>query len=83
MPQSSSIALTVSVEYVVEFAVAKVQSLMLTMAAFSAYLDGRNHAIVITESLARLIAAIRITSVRWRSYLTPEHTLIFHSLVFR
>ena len=32
-------------------------------------LDGRNRAIVITESLARVIAAIRITSVRWRSYL--------------
>ena len=32
-------------------------------------LDGRNRAIVIAESLARIIAAIRITSVRWRSYL--------------
>ena len=32
-------------------------------------LDGRNRAIVIAESLARVIAAIRITSVRWRSYL--------------
>ena len=28
-----------------------------------------NRARVLTESLARLIAAIRITSVRWRSYL--------------
>ena len=32
-------------------------------------LDGRNRARVIAESLARVIAAIRITSVRWRSYL--------------
>ena len=32
-------------------------------------LDGRNRAIVIAEALARVIAAIRITSVRWRSYL--------------
>ena len=32
-------------------------------------LDGRNRAIVIAESLARVIAAIRITSVHWRSYL--------------
>ena len=29
----------------------------------------RNSARVIAESLARVIAAIRITSVRWRSYL--------------
>ena len=33
------------------------------------FLEGRNHARVIAESLARIIAAIRITSVRWRSYL--------------
>ena len=32
-------------------------------------LDGRNRAIVIWESLARVIVAIRIASVRWRSYL--------------
>ena len=32
-------------------------------------LDGWNRAIVIAESRARVIAAIRITSVRWRSYL--------------
>ena len=32
-------------------------------------LDGRNRARVIAESLARVIAAIRITSVRWRPYL--------------
>ena len=32
-------------------------------------LDGRNRAIVIAESLARVLAAIRIASVRWRSYL--------------
>ena len=33
------------------------------------HLDGRNRAIVIAESLARVIAAIRITSACWRSYL--------------
>ena len=32
-------------------------------------LDGRNRAVVIAESLARVIAAIRIASARWRSYL--------------
>ena len=32
-------------------------------------INGRNRAIVIAESLVRVIAAIRITSVRWRSYL--------------
>ena len=32
-------------------------------------LDGRDRARVIAESLARVIAAIRITSVRWRPYL--------------
>ena len=37
-------------------------------------LDGRHRAIVIAESLARVIAAIRITSVRWRSYLPPPKT---------
>ena len=36
-------------------------------------LDGRIHAIVIAESLAREIAEIRITSVGWRSYLLPKH----------
>ena len=36
-------------------------------------LDGRNRAIVIAESLARVIAAIRIASVRWQSYLPPKH----------
>ena len=36
-------------------------------------LDGRNRAIVIAESLARVIAAIRTTSVRWRSCLPPKH----------
>ena len=34
-------------------------------------LDGQHRAIVIAESLARVIAAIRITSVRWRSYPSP------------
>ena len=32
-------------------------------------LDGRNRVRVIAESLARVIAVIRITSIRWRSYL--------------
>ena len=36
-------------------------------------LDGRNRAIVIGESLARAIAAIRTTSVRWRPYLPLKH----------
>ena len=36
-------------------------------------LDGRNRTMLFTESLARVIAAIRITRVRWRSYLLPEH----------
>ena len=36
-------------------------------------LDGRNRATVIAESLARVIAATRITGVRWRSYLPPKH----------
>ena len=35
-------------------------------------LDGRNRTIVIAESLARVIVAIRIASVRWRSYLSPK-----------
>ena len=35
-------------------------------------LDGRNRAIVIAESLARVVAAIRTTSVRWRSDLPPK-----------
>ena len=35
-------------------------------------LDVWNHAIVITESLARVIAAIRTASVRWRSHLPPN-----------
>ena len=38
-------------------------------------LDGRNHAIVIAESLARVIAAIRIASVCWRSDI-PQNTQI-------
>ena len=36
---------------------------------FRETLDGRNRARVIAESLARVLAAIQITSVRWRSYL--------------
>ena len=35
-------------------------------------LDGRNCERVIAESLARVTAAIRIASVRWRSNLPPE-----------
>ena len=35
-------------------------------------IDGRNLAIVIAEALARVIAAIRIASVRWRSHLPPK-----------
>ena len=38
-------------------------------------LDGRNRAIVIAESLARVIAAIRIASVRWSSYLLSKHRI--------
>ena len=37
------------------------------------FLDGRNRAIVLAEPLARVIAAIRIASVCWRSYLPPKH----------
>ena len=35
-------------------------------------LDGRNRARVIAESLARVVAAIRITSVRWRLHVSPK-----------
>ena len=35
-------------------------------------LHGQNRVRVTTESLGRVIAAIRITSVRWRSYLPPK-----------
>ena len=38
-------------------------------------LDGQNRAIVIAESLASIIVAIRITSVRWRSYLPLKHRI--------
>ena len=37
-------------------------------------LDERNRAIVIAESPERVIAAIRITSARWRSYLPLKNT---------
>ena len=40
---------------------------------FRSLLDGRNRAIVIAESLARVIAAIRIASIRWQSYLPRKH----------
>ena len=36
-------------------------------------LDGQNRAIVIAESPARVIAAIRVASVRWRSYVPQKH----------
>ena len=39
-------------------------------------LHGRNRAIVIAESLARVIAAIRIAGVRPRSYLPHQNTEI-------
>ena len=45
-------------------------------------LDGRNHMIVNAESLARVIAAIRITSVRWRSYLPKIQKLVLIDLAF-
>ena len=35
-------------------------------------LDGQNRAVVIAETPARVIVAIRIASVRWRSYGAPE-----------
>ena len=37
-------------------------------------LDGRNRAIVIAESLARVIAAIRIASVRSLAVISPPKT---------
>ena len=40
-------------------------------------LDGRNHAIVIAESLARVIAAIRIASVHESSCLPPPQNTGF------
>ena len=37
------------------------------------YLDGRKSlALVLAESLARVVAAVRITGVLWRSYLPPN-----------
>ena len=36
-------------------------------------LDGQNRAIVVAESIARVIAAIRITGIRLLSYLFPKH----------
>ena len=38
-------------------------------------LDGRNRAIVIAESLARVIAAIRMASVCWRSHLPQNREI--------
>ena len=45
-------------------------------------LDGRNHVIVIAESLARVIVTIRITSVHWRSYLPPNTEISPHRPCF-
>ena len=46
-------------------------------------LDGRNRAIVIAETLAIVIAAIQITSVRWRSYLPLKtHKLVLVGRAF-
>ena len=45
-------------------------------------LDGRNHAIVIPESLARGIAVIRIASVRWLSHLALKQNLVLVDPVF-
>ena len=45
-------------------------------------LDGRNRAIVIAESLARVIAAIRIASIRWRSYLPRKHKIVLTDPAF-
>ena len=39
-------------------------------------LDGQNRAIVLAESLARVVAMIRITSVRWWSYLPKQQKLV-------
>ena len=41
-------------------------------------LDGRTRVIVAGESLARVIAVIRITSVRWRPYLPPNTEISPH-----
>ena len=46
-------------------------------------LDGRNRAIVIAESLARIITAIQITSVRWRSYLPLKTQRVWSSQTLR
>ena len=43
--------------------------------SWTSHLDGRNRAIVIAESLARVIVAIRIASAPWSSYL--PHTTGF------
>ena len=48
---------------------------MLTPQCISCNLRWANRAIFIAESLARVIVAIRIASVRWRSYL-PRNTEI-------
>ena len=45
-------------------------------------LDGRNRAMVIAESLAGVIVAIRIASVRWRSYFPPPQKLVLTDLAF-
>ena len=49
-----------------------VSSLVVHFALSLCFLEGQNPAIDIAESLARVIAAIRMTSVRWQSYLIPK-----------
>ena len=47
-------------------------NMLVKIIGIALFLDGQNHAMVIAESLARVIAAIRITSVRCRSYLLSK-----------
>ena len=47
-------------------------ALRYKLEVYRQYLDGRNRAIVIAESLAIVIAAIRLASVRWSSDVPPK-----------
>ena len=49
---------------------------IVVLSGSSQSLDGGNRAIVIAESLARVIPAIRIASVPWRSHLPPQYTAV-------
>ena len=51
------------------YSLKKVQNIYVCKHYIVTRLDGRNRAIVFAESLARVVVAIRIASVRWRSYL--------------